>query len=333
MNWSFLNQITKAFALFQNITVVILLQLTEMLLEPVFTCPCEKHWGLAFVILYFTVPAFAFAAFAFSLHQDKIFLKKIWDSNGSDDGGTNPTGNSNNGDTNPSPNGNTDSTAGNSGNRCRNYCCEILSQSCWRTLGMSLYTAVCWGVILLIDGKYLACAMYTKCNDTMTNVEENDPEIQDKMVISKVIGLVAVFIFVLGYFIYLVVECQCETPDQRYKKIRTRMLEENMEECAIKGAETWAKERAAEEVGKALKSKHGDEEQPRAGDEEKLSVTDGSKSQTKSSMYRGGGSQEEDADPEEGRGSESWEPLIPPMTSDAEPGQKRKFKCDRKTKI
>ncbi|KAI1902386.1 hypothetical protein AGOR_G00044230 [Albula goreensis] len=325
MNWSFLNQITKAVALVQKITVAILLQLTEMLTESVFTCPCKNHWGSAFVTLYFVAPAFAFAAFAFSLQQGTIFLKKI-------------CGNKNNRGPNPSPNGNTDSKEGNSGNRCCNYFCEILSQSCWRTLGMSLYTAVCWVVILLIDGKYLACAMYKKCNGTMTNAGMKDPEMLDNMMKSKVIGLVAVLIFVLGYFIYLVVECQCQTPDQRYEKIRTRMLEENMEKHAMEGAKMGAEKSAEVEVVNALNSKHGDEVRealkPKHGDKENLSVTDGSKSQTKSSMYRGGGSQEKDADPEEGQGSVGGETSTAPMTSDAEPGQKRKFKSsDKNTEI
>ncbi|KAG9329758.1 hypothetical protein JZ751_029756 [Albula glossodonta] len=39
-----------------------------------------------------------------------------------------------------------------------------------------LYPALCWVVILLIDGKYLACGLYSKCNSTMTTVDLKDPE-------------------------------------------------------------------------------------------------------------------------------------------------------------
>ena len=68
MNWSFLKSSVKSIILIKNISIAIMLQIAEDLTEHNFICPCNK-FTVAFVCLYFIMPAFALIALTLSLEQ------------------------------------------------------------------------------------------------------------------------------------------------------------------------------------------------------------------------------------------------------------------------
>ncbi|KAG9335687.1 hypothetical protein JZ751_004340, partial [Albula glossodonta] len=138
---SFINE-TMAIVVLKKVSVLILLQIFEHLMEPLFSsCPCNSYQG-PFICLYFIVPAFSFTVLAISLKWGKNVLRD-----------------------------------------CKSRGCSWYKLFQFRVL---IYPAVFWVVILLIDGRYLACGLYTKCNGTMTTVDMKDPEMVEKMAISKV---------------------------------------------------------------------------------------------------------------------------------------------------
>lgn len=224
MDWSFLRHSKKIIYLLQNITVLIFLQITEQLMEPIFICQCNVY-SMCFVIMYFIIPAAAFSAFACSLQQGNIFtvhsscLKWFKKPNGS--------------------NGFKCCSC-----RCKDICGFFLS------LFKTLYPALCWVVILLIDGKYLACGLYSKCDSNMSTVNTKDLEMVQGMVVSKVCGLGVVAVFALLYFICPYLVCCCRSDADRYEEMYMSQLEEDREEFARTYAEMCSKNRAKQCKGK-----------------------------------------------------------------------------------
>ncbi|KAJ8334985.1 hypothetical protein SKAU_G00406240 [Synaphobranchus kaupii] len=149
-----------------------------------------------------------------------------------------------------SPAEGTDAPSSNTGNTTRNGCNERLR--CFRSWLRTLYPAFCWVVILLIDGKYAACGLYSKCNSTMSTVDMKDPEIVHIMTLSKISGFSAIAAFVLFYFIYLCCDCFCRSPADRYEEMYRSKLKKEREKFARNYAKTCSKNRATrceKEVG------------------------------------------------------------------------------------
>ncbi|KAG9329757.1 hypothetical protein JZ751_029755, partial [Albula glossodonta] len=142
--WS--TEAKSVISLVQGISVIILLQVTEHLMEPHFTCPCNKYRFL-FLCLFFIVPAIAFIVFSLFLNEVSTLLVKYCTKS-----------------------------------KKRKYICSLSSL---KITGMILYPPVCWLVILLIDGKYVACGWYRKCNSTMTHADMKDPEVLEDITMSK----------------------------------------------------------------------------------------------------------------------------------------------------
>ncbi|KAJ8334988.1 hypothetical protein SKAU_G00406270 [Synaphobranchus kaupii] len=206
----------------QNITVAILLQITEHLMEPLFTCPCSGY-KTCFVWMYFLIPAAAFTAFTSSLQHGNTFMKTCRAKYCPCCGGKYR-----------------DAKVA----WCKNECLH-----CFRSWLRTLYPAFCWVVILLIDGKYAACGLYSKCNSTMSTVDMKDPEIVYIMTLSKIGGFTLVGVCAVSYLIYM---CwySSRSPADRYEEMYRSRLKEDREEfarkyvkmCSEKGAERCEKD-------------------------------------------------------------------------------------------
>ncbi|KAG9329759.1 hypothetical protein JZ751_029757 [Albula glossodonta] len=192
-----------AIAVLKKVSVLILLQIFEHLMEPLFSsCPCNSYQG-PFICLYFIVPAFSFTVLAISLKWGKNFLRD-----------------------------------------CKSRGCSWYKLFQFRVL---IYPVVFWVVILLIDGRYLACGLYTKCNGTMTTVDMKDPEMVEKMAISKIFGYSLLLVTVLLlYGTYLLCENCCRSPEDRYEDMYRRKLEAQKEEYTKKYAKEFIDKRAQE---------------------------------------------------------------------------------------
>ncbi|KAJ8273774.1 hypothetical protein GJAV_G00105370 [Gymnothorax javanicus] len=197
MDWSFLSSSTNLINLIRNITVVILLQITEQLTEPFFTCQCNKNRN-AFVGMYFITPAVAFSTLALSLEGRKIFTYE-WICKGCE--------------------------------KTSLFFCKLL------------YPAVCWVIILLIDGKYLGCALYNRCNNTVTTVSNSDPEMIYEIIKSKVIGFSMLLACLLIYVLFLVGNC-LRSPAYRYERMYLSQLDKEREEFAKEYMKMCSKNRA-----------------------------------------------------------------------------------------
>ncbi|KAJ8273772.1 hypothetical protein GJAV_G00105350 [Gymnothorax javanicus] len=208
MDWSFLKFNLKVIYLIQNITVAILLQITELLMEPVFICPCNEL-RICFVTTYFTVPAAALTAFALSHQEGKVFIEF------------------------PKCSGE------------KSQSCLQGTFQCLLSLLKILYPAMCWTVILLLDGKYAACGLYNKCNCTLCAVDLKDPELLNDMMKSKLLGFAIIAGFVLLYFIFLFWNCR-QSAAYRYERMYLSQLEDDREEFAKKYMKMCSKKRTKE---------------------------------------------------------------------------------------
>ncbi|KAI1902387.1 hypothetical protein AGOR_G00044240 [Albula goreensis] len=205
---SFLKEAKSVISLVQGISVIILLQVTEHLMEPHFTCPCNKYRFL-FLCLFFIVPAIAFIVFSLFLNEVSTLLVKYFNKS-----------------------------------KDRIYRCSLSSL---KITGMILYPPLCWLVILLIDGKYVACGWYRKCNSTMTHADMKDPEVLEDITMSKVCGFAVLGLFViLAYPLYLCHEHCCSSPEARYNDMLKEKLEKKKGQFPGEYAETLIEEKAKE---------------------------------------------------------------------------------------
>ncbi|KAJ8267424.1 hypothetical protein COCON_G00125960 [Conger conger] len=210
IHWNFLqNSKFKTRELVQSITVVIVLQATELLTEVHFTCQCNS-WSTVFVWLYFAMPAVGFSTFVWSLQQRKIFRTKSC------------------------------------GEDCTCIKCCTAGQmckcilSCWKML----YPGLCWIVILLIDGKYAACALYRGCQED-SSAELTVKDLAYNILISKTIGFVVLAAIVLSYLIYLLLGSCCQSHEGRYEKIYRAQLKKDREKLAMQYIKKCSEKRAA----------------------------------------------------------------------------------------
>ncbi|KAG7457577.1 hypothetical protein MATL_G00228660 [Megalops atlanticus] len=254
MDWSFLKVNTDVLLLLKKISMAILLQIMEQLMEPIFTCPCSGG-RIHFVCLYFIIPAFALVTLTFALQQRSIFAKSKLacvrcnaqamaseeQSQGSDDyscDGADGGG----GDgvflklkRKDSYTNLRTSTKG----RHRKCSRHFFLNKC----AMPAYLAACWIVILLIDGKYWACAQFTRCGNATGVADMKDPEMVENMVKSKCIGLYVVFGMMLVYIGNLVLEIY-RSPKDRYEEMYERLLKDDREEYIRAYAKTRSQIRA-----------------------------------------------------------------------------------------
>ncbi|KAI1896299.1 hypothetical protein AGOR_G00093360 [Albula goreensis] len=179
------NSRLKVRTIVQNVTVIVLLKLTDTLMSPYFTCPCTNLRSLL-VCLYFTGPSLAFTALTISLSKRGVF--EALGCGGCCKGG-----------------------AG-----YGRSCTSPALCSLWRKSIVSLYPAMCWVTILFIDGKYYACLHLGTCSN-ITAGDMKSPEGIKLQVESQILGfglVVLVSILSLCFYLY---ECLCSSPEDRSK--------------------------------------------------------------------------------------------------------------------
>ncbi|KAG9349959.1 hypothetical protein JZ751_026312 [Albula glossodonta] len=191
------NSRLKVRTIVQNVTVIVLLKLTDTLMSPYFTCPCTNLRSLL-VGLYFTGPSLAFTALTISLSKRGVF--EALGCGGCCKGG-----------------------AG-----YGRSCTSPALCSLWRKSIVSLYPAMCWVTILFIDGKYYACLHLGTCSN-ITAGDMKSPEGIKLQVESQILGfglVVLVSILSLCFYLY---ECLCSSPEDRYRKLFNKKLEKAKE--------------------------------------------------------------------------------------------------------
>ncbi|KAJ8399941.1 hypothetical protein AAFF_G00406710 [Aldrovandia affinis] len=189
-----LNSRLKVRMVVQNVTVIVLLKLMDILMSPLFTCPCTNLRS-SLVCLYFVGPSLAVTALTVSLSKKGVF-------------GTLSCG-----------------ACCKGGSGCsRRYVSPIL----WRKTIMSLYPALCWVTILFIDGKYYACLHFTACSNIST-VDMKSAEGVKLQAQSQILGFGLVILVSTLSWVFYIYECSCSSPEDRYKQLLTRKLEKAKE--------------------------------------------------------------------------------------------------------
>ncbi|KAJ8282071.1 hypothetical protein COCON_G00045900 [Conger conger] len=196
-----------------NVNLVYLVQsITVVIVLLVTEHLTEEHftcqcngWSTVFVWLYFVMPAVGSSTFVWSLQQRKIFMTKS----------------------------------------CSKCCSEGQICRCLHSWWDAQYPGLCWIVILLIDGKYAACGMYSNCDSTMTTVKITSLGMEVNILISKTIGFIVLAAIVLIHLIYQLWDSCCQSHEGRYKEMYNAQLEKDKEKLVMKYIKKCSENRAA----------------------------------------------------------------------------------------